>query len=114
MPAKTRNETSFRLVFNGRLTVDRAAELKKTFQDALSRYGALEIDLSGASEVDITFLQLLHAAGTAALKADKVMRLPAVHPPAVAKALKAAGLCKHVGLCAHTAEQCLWMGGDAL
>jgi anti-sigma B factor antagonist len=113
MAVKVKGGSSFRLVFNGRLTVERAAELKQSFQDALSRYPAIDVDLSGASAVDITFLQLLHAAGKAALKADKILNLPAVHPPAMAKALKAAGLCRHVGLCAHTAEQCLWMGGDA-
>jgi anti-sigma B factor antagonist len=114
MAPKVSSGSSFRLVFNGRLTVERAAELKESFRNALSRSSSIDVDASGASEVDITFLQLLYAAGKAALAAGKSFNLPPVHPPAMAKALRAAGLCRHVGLCAQTEEQCLWMGGDAL
>ena len=113
MSSKVAQGQSFRLVFQGRLTVDRAAELKKAFQDALSGGAAIDVDLSKATEVDITFLQLLYAAGRAAIQKGQPFTLPAVHPSAVAKALKAAGLCAHVGLCLHSDQQCLWTGGAA-
>jgi anti-anti-sigma regulatory factor len=111
MSAKVDQGKSFRLVFKGRLTVDRAGELKKAFQDALATGRAIDVDFSQASEVDITFLQLLYAAGRAAIQKGQSFALPTVHPPAVAKALRAAGLCAHVGLCLHTDQQCLWTGG---
>ncbi len=114
MASKVSGGSSFKLVFNGRLTVERAAELKQSFREALSRSSSIDVEMSGASEVDITFLQLLHAAGRAALAAGKSLNLPPIPPPALAKALKAAGLCRHVGLCAQTEEPCLWMGGDTL
>ena len=94
------------------MTVERAAELKESFREALSSSSTIEVDVSGASEVDITFLQLLYAAGRAALAAGKSLTIPPVPPPAMAMALRAAGLCRHVGLCAQTEEPCLWMGGD--
>jgi anti-anti-sigma regulatory factor len=111
MSAKVKKERSFRLSLKGRLTVDRAAELKKAFQDALSTGEAVDVDLSEATEVDITFLQLLHAAGKAAIQKGQAFVLPTTHLPAAAKALKAAGLCAHAGLCQYTDEPCLWTGG---
>jgi anti-anti-sigma regulatory factor len=109
---KKKKEKTFRLEFQGRLTVERAAELKKAFQEAAGKSMDVEVDLSGASEIDITFFQLLFAAHSAILKSGHALVLPPDHPPAVQKALRSAGLCQHAGLCANSPEQCLWTGGD--
>ena len=109
--AKMDSPSTFRLIFEGRLTVDRAAEIKKAFQDAVARKESMDIDMSRATEIDITFFQLLFAAHRAAMAAGVALRLPAEHPPVMKKALAEAGLCMHAGLCATTREQCLWMGG---
>jgi anti-anti-sigma regulatory factor len=111
--AKNDSASTFRLVFKGRLTVDRAAEMKKAFQDAVARRKPIDVDVSDATEIDITFFQLLFAAHRAALEAGLAFRLPAEHPPVMQTALREAGLCMHAGLCANTPEQCLWTGGGA-
>jgi anti-anti-sigma regulatory factor len=112
MDEKKKKEKTLRLEFQGRLTVERAAELKQVFLDAAGKSVDVEVDLSGASEIDITFFQLLFAAHRAVLRAGHALVLPPEHPPAVQKALRSAGLCAHAGLCANTPEQCLWTGGD--
>jgi anti-anti-sigma regulatory factor len=111
--ARKESSSPIRLAFEGRLTVERADELKKAFSAAVKKAGPIEVDLSGATEIDITFFQLLFAAHRAALASGQTLSLPADHPPAVQKALREAGLCAHAGLCANTPEQCLWTGGDA-
>ena len=103
----------FHLSFQGRLTVDRAFEMKKMFQDAIARGSPIEVDVDGASEIDITFFQLLFAADRAARAAGLPLTLSPRHPPVMRKALAEAGLCTHAGLCASTTEQCLWTGGGA-
>ncbi len=112
MDEKMKKEKTLRLEFRGRLTVDRAVELKERFAEAVKKSTDVEVDLSGASEIDITFFQLLFAAHRAVLQAGRSLILPTDHPPAVQKALRSAGLCMHAGLCANTPEQCLWTGSD--
>ncbi len=112
MDEKRKRDKILRLEFQGRLTVDRAAELKEKFSEAVKKSVDVEVDLNGASEIDITFFQLLFAAHRAVLQAGHSLSLPTDHPPAVQKALRSAGLCTHAGLCANTPEQCLWTGSD--
>jgi anti-anti-sigma regulatory factor len=100
------------LSFSGRLTVDRAAELRARFTEALARPESLAVDVAGATEVDITFLQLLYAAHKAARLAGKTLTLSPLHPPAMQKALAQAGLCGHAGLCSDGGQPCLWTGGS--
>ncbi len=112
--AKRDSQSSFRLSFQGRLTVDRASEIKKQFQDAVGKGDPIEVDVEGATEIDITFFQLLFAAHKAALASGRRFTLSPDHPPIMKRALAEAGLCMHAGLCASTAEQCLWTGGGTL
>lgn len=53
-----------RLVFEGRLTFDRARELENDIIDVLRRYTAFEIDLSQVSEIDLCGLHLLRVLDT--------------------------------------------------
>jgi anti-anti-sigma regulatory factor len=110
MTSKNKSPHPAVLAFAGRLTVERSTELKRSFLEALEGADLVTLDLSGATEVDITFFQLLFAAHRAALDAGKSLVLPPGHPPAVIAALEGAGLCVHAGLCANSGEQCLWSG----
>jgi anti-anti-sigma regulatory factor len=99
------------LSFDGRLTVDRAAELRGRFTAALGGPSPIAVDVRGATEIDITFIQLLFAAHRAAGAAGKQLVLSPDHPPAMLKILREAGLCRHAGLCSDSAEPCRWTGG---
>ncbi len=54
------------IVLTGRLTIERAAELKDMFAQALDAGDDVSVDLSGVEDADVTFLQVLWAAYTSA------------------------------------------------
>ncbi len=51
-----------RLTLGGRLTVERAAEIKALLLSALEDSPSLRLHLEGVEEIDLSFLQLLMAA----------------------------------------------------
>ncbi len=51
-----------KIEFEGELTVERAADIKQQLLDALLSGEPVELGFSKATEVDLTFFQLLHAA----------------------------------------------------
>jgi anti-sigma B factor antagonist len=63
-----RQESSWRIGLEGRVTVSSAAELKQMLLEWLAGGKDLELDLSGAEEIDITVMQLLQAAGREAAR----------------------------------------------
>ncbi len=73
---------SARLAIDGEMTIYRAAELKPLVLGALQGQGALELDLSGVTEIDTAGVQILVLAKQAAQAAGSSLRL-AAHSPAV-------------------------------
>ena len=68
-----------RLVFAGPLTVAVDRDVHARLRQALEADGELEIDASGATDMDISFLQMLLAARRSALLRGRSVRLV---PPA--------------------------------
>jgi anti-anti-sigma regulatory factor len=60
-----RDETRWLIRLDGEFNVTSAAELKKLLLEGLASGKELRLDLEGASEIDVTVLQLLWAAGRA-------------------------------------------------
>lgn len=81
-------EGTARISLEGECTITRAEELKSTFQEALKQYDRVELDLSGLTSVDLSFLQLLCSAQHSFAAADK--NLLAVSSPAQVLAATAA------------------------
>jgi anti-anti-sigma regulatory factor len=79
------------IVLEGAVEIDQAAELKRRLQAALAGGGALRVDLERATELDVTAVQLVWAAGRAARAAGVGFTL-APPPAAVIAALAEAGL----------------------
>lgn len=73
-----------RIALDGELTIYRAAELKVTVLEALRAARALEIDLSGVTELDTAGLQVLMLARQSAAADQRALRLVR-HSPAVAE-----------------------------
>jgi anti-anti-sigma factor len=76
----------------GEINIRCAAELKELLLQALTREGALHIDLSATTEVDITTLQLLWTAQREAREAGKEFLLNGPISKTVATAIKHSGL----------------------
>ncbi len=70
----------FALAFEGCLTISQSESIQAALLDALQNHSAVEIDCSGAEEIDVTFLQILVSAGRTAIAWNKSLRLAS--PPA--------------------------------
>jgi ABC-type transporter Mla MlaB component len=68
-----------RLVLEGALTMRTAEALCTTLREAIAQHTGLAIDCTAATEVDLSCIQLLIAARTSALEADKIVAFAA--PP---------------------------------
>jgi anti-anti-sigma regulatory factor len=80
------------LRLEGGITIGVAAELKAHLQQALASGKALRVDLQQATELDITALQLLWAAGCEAKESGREFRLAGKLPPEIATAATEAGM----------------------
>jgi anti-anti-sigma regulatory factor len=100
------------LKVSGSVTIAQAAELRVALLEALQEADELQVDLSGATGVDLTALQLLCAAHQSCEQAGKrfgvidgeggVFRLVAAD----------AGFVRHVGCTRDNTGSCIWVGGD--
>ena len=81
-----------RINLEGEINIRCAAELKELLLQALTREGALHIDLSAATEVDIAALQLLWTAQREAREAGKEFLLNGPISEIVATAIKHSGV----------------------
>jgi ABC-type transporter Mla MlaB component len=80
------------LKFSGPLTVRVAKQIRARVIDALRQFPHLTIDCSGASEVDLSFIQLMLAARRSASAASKTISFAQSADGALLEALQQAGL----------------------
>jgi anti-anti-sigma regulatory factor len=66
--AQVQHEPRWSIRLEGEITLACAAELKKLLLGWLVAGKDLELDLEGATEIDVTILQLLAAAGSEAVR----------------------------------------------
>ena len=76
--------------FSGETTIRQANEIAERLKHALASSDRVEVDCSGVTETDITFIQMMVAAHKSALAAGKVIELSA---PARGPLLEAVTLC---------------------
>lgn len=80
------------LGFSGALTIREAEEVYARLRDALLSSERIEIDCSGVTEADITFIQLVLAARISAAAAAKTLTLTGPAQGVLRDALDVAGL----------------------
>ena len=86
------DKTTERLRFDGELTIASADVLHKRLLDALRTHHAVEVDCSAATEIDVSFVQLLIAASRAAREWGKSFTVTGIAQSALGSALARAGL----------------------
>jgi anti-sigma B factor antagonist len=92
---KKKNDTAV-LRIEGEMSIYRATELKEALLAPLASASALEVDLSGVTEIDTAGLQLLMLAKIVALARGCELRLLA-HSPAVLDVLELLSLTGYFG-----------------
>ena len=95
------------LELSGELTVREARRLQALLGQGLGRRDRIEVDLSGATEVDIAGLQLMCAAHKSAAERGKQIVLRGV-PECIGLTAKAAGFRRLDACVACPEEACLW------
>ena len=96
------------LKFSGPLTVRVAKQIRTRVIDALRQFPSVTIDCSGASEVDLSFIQLVLSARKSASACAKTLLLAQPADGALLEALRQAGLVAPAG---HqpVADQTFWL-----
>jgi anti-anti-sigma regulatory factor len=102
---KTRRQT---LALEGDCTLDRALELRSVLLEALIDDGELLLNLENATEVDLSFLQLLCAAHRAALRCGKQLVLGPEPSTAFMEAAEGAGFLRTMGCQDAQKKECLF------
>ncbi len=76
----------------GPMTIRQADDVATTLMDALTQSSAIELDFSGVSSVDLTFIQLLVAAAKSAEADGKTLTLQAPAPACLVQACELVGI----------------------
>jgi anti-anti-sigma regulatory factor len=96
---------------SGSVTIAQAAQFKVALQEALHGADELQVDLSGATGIDLTALQLLCAAHQSCEQAGK--KFGVVGGDGLFRGVAAeAGFVRHVGCARDNTGSCIWVGGD--
>ena len=95
MPASVEEREDSSLVrLEGAIDIASAAEMKSVLLNALTSKKEIRLTLEGATELDITALQVLYAAERDAAKAGIRFALEGSVPDEISAAMTAAGLVK--------------------
>jgi len=78
----------------GAIDISFAAEMKSILLNALAQKKEIKLTLDGATEVDITVLQLLYAIEREAEKTGAIVAIEGSVPDEISAAMTAAGLVK--------------------
>jgi ABC-type transporter Mla MlaB component len=95
-----------RVVLDGALTLRTIETVRSKLLDMMERHQTLEIDCSAATEIDLSFIQVLLAARTSALSLGKTVAL--AHPASgvLRDVLQRGGL---VGAVAGQTDEAFWL-----
>jgi anti-anti-sigma regulatory factor len=92
----------------GRLTVERAAQLSEILKETIDHSDRVVVDCSGATDMDVSFLQILYAADRSCALGNKEFSLAGRCPEVMRQALRRAGFCHAGDSCEDAPEACLW------
>jgi anti-anti-sigma regulatory factor len=95
MKRSTDDKKKDRLTLRGRLTVERAAEIKAHLLSALEDSAHLRVRLEEVKEIDLSFLQLLIAARRACESLGGSLLLAGPLPPLYSREVERVGLQRH-------------------
>jgi len=83
--------TPFTLVFAGSLTVSQSEAIQASLLEALTGHACVEIDCSGAEDIDVSFLQLLISASRTAAAHNKNLNLSSPPGAVLSEAMNRCG-----------------------
>ncbi len=109
---KDKKKNIVTVVLNGELTISRARELKEIFVAQLLAGKALHLDLSGASAIDVSGLQLLCSLHRTAQSRNSEVRITSRVPDQIMQTVQTAGLVGSQNSKPNCGCACLWDLGE--
>lgn len=100
-----------RMLMTGALTLDQIGQIRDTLRKALADVKTLIVDVEGASDIDLTFLQLMCSAHRSATAANKSVSLSGKNNPAMQKAMADNSYIRASGCRLDKTNTCLWVEG---
>ena len=100
---------SGRLILKDDLTIGRIQQIHDELEGALGKVKNLIIDVQFATDVDLTFLQLLCSAHRTAIGKNKALSLSGQINPAMEKAISENYYSREKGCILDKPNTCLWM-----
>ena len=97
-----------RLMLNGRLTVRSAEELRSRVLEVMRLHSCVEVECSAATDVDLSFIQLVLSARKSAAAAGKTLSLAHTAGGVLLERLRQAGLVGPAGG-RPVADQSFWL-----
>lgn len=102
---KSAEKGSRRIVLSGALTVQRAAETQRLLEDALKGSTGMTILFDEVSDVDLSFLQILHAARTTCKDTGQTFAIEGDWPEILDRIVLRAGLTQEMCLADNPAQR---------
>lgn len=100
---------STELTPRGELTIEQVAAFRQELVSALAAADRLTISLAEATQIDLSFLQLLCSAHRTAVSQRKELVLIGVSTREVEAVLREAGFSRHIGCTLDCNRSCIWV-----
>jgi ABC-type transporter Mla MlaB component len=109
---KTAGEKFRTLTFDGEMTLRDVGAMADEVREALKEAGQIMINLEGATDIDLSVLQLLCSVHRSLAGMGKKLVLEGTIPAAISHRVIEAGFHRHLGCSFVSGHQCIWT--DAL
>jgi ABC-type transporter Mla MlaB component len=103
-------ENGLRLALSGEITITNAVRIREVFLELLDRGRDSGVDLSGATDIDVSGLQLLCSLHRTAAGKGLNVHLDKNIPGNLAEVIKTAGCLREKGCKLDVLGTCLWKG----
>jgi len=100
---------SGRLILTDDLTIGRIQQIHDELVEAMGKTKSLIVDVQHATDVDLTFLQLLCSTHRTAVGKNKTVALSGKINPALEKAITENYYARDKGCMLDTSNTCVWM-----
>jgi anti-anti-sigma factor len=112
MNDETAKENTITIVLDGELAIQRAQQLKETLLAQLREGKSIDLDLTNATAIDVTGLQLFCSAHRTAKKGGRELRIASPLPAAIAQTVQTAGFTRRRDCQPNCDHPCLWNQGE--
>ncbi len=106
--SQSASDAQARFEINGTCGIEEAARIRTILAESLSQADKATLDLSKATDADLSFLQLLCAAHKSAVRRGKTLTITGTVPEDIRQRVKEAGMTGNTSCGSDLSKSCLW------